>query len=69
MATIPNFYRQEFMVKDAPWRDACLSYPLPVENGYFILPDRPGLGFDVDENELQRHPGLRLPPTDRTFYV
>ena len=41
MATIPNFFRQEFMVNDVPWRDACLSHPLPVEQGYFILPDRP----------------------------
>lgn len=69
MATIPNFFRQEFMLKDVPWRDECLSHPLPIENGYFVLPDRPGLGFDVDESVLARHPGLRTPPTDRTFYV
>jgi galactonate dehydratase len=69
MATIPNFFRQEFMVNDVPWRDACLSHPLPVEQGYFILPDRPGLGFDVNEAELRRHPGLRSVPAGRNFYV
>ena len=69
MATIPNFFRQEFMVNDVPWRDACLSHPLPVEQGYFILPDRPGLGFDVNEAELLRHPGLRSVPAGRNFYV
>ncbi len=69
MATIPNFFRQEFMVNDVPWRDACLSHPLPVEQGYFILPDRPGLGFDVNEAELLRHPGLRSAPAGRNFYV
>ncbi|MCY3832359.1 MAG: mandelate racemase/muconate lactonizing enzyme family protein [Chloroflexi bacterium] len=69
MATIPNFFRQEFMVKDVPWRDGCLSHPLPVEHGFFVLPDRPGLGFDIDENALLQHPGLRTPPSDRAFYV
>lgn len=69
MATIPNFFRQEFMVNDVPWRDTCLSHPLPIEQGYFVLPDRPGLGFDVDEAELRRHPGLRSVPAGRTFYV
>lgn len=69
MATIPNFVRQEFMVNDVPWRDACLSHPLPIERGYFQLPDRPGLGFDVNEAELLRHPGLRSVPAGRNFYV
>lgn len=68
-ASIPNFYRQEFMAKDVPWRDACLSHPLPVAEGYLTLSDRPGLGVDVDEDVLRQHPGLRTPPTDRAFYV
>ena len=69
MATIPNFFRQEFMMKDVAWRDGCLSHPLPVEDGYFMLSDRPGLGFDLDEAVLSQHPGLRRPPQDRTFYI
>jgi len=69
MATIPNFFRQEFMLKDVPWRDGCLSQPLPIENGRFILPDRPGLGFDVDEAVLREHPGLTTAPKERAFYV
>lgn len=69
MATVPNFYRQEFMLKDVPWRDECLSHPLPIENGSFILPDRPGLGFDVDEDVLTAHPGIRKRPAERAFYI
>jgi galactonate dehydratase len=69
MATVPNFFRQEFMLKDVAWRDECLSHPLPIENGYFVLPERPGLGFDVDEAVLTKHPGVRIPPKDRVFYV
>lgn len=69
MATVPNFFRQEFMVNDVPWRDGCLSHPLPVSNGFFEMPDRPGLGFDIDESVLLAHPGLRTRPADRTFYI
>ncbi|HEY3770804.1 MAG TPA: mandelate racemase/muconate lactonizing enzyme family protein [Candidatus Angelobacter sp.] len=69
MGTIPNFFRQEFMMKDVPWRDACLSHALPIESGYFLLPDRPGLGFDIDETELERHPGLRQRPDARAYYI
>lgn len=69
MATVPNFFRQEFMFKDVSWRDGCLSYPLPIENGFFVLPDRPGLGFDIDEAVLEAHPGIRTPLADRVFYI
>ncbi|EIP99616.1 enolase superfamily enzyme related to L-alanine-DL-glutamate epimerase [Opitutaceae bacterium TAV1] len=69
MATVPNFFRQEFMLKDVPWRDRCLSHPLPIKDGYFVLPDRPGLGFDINESELDAHPGLRAAPKDRAFYI
>ncbi len=69
MATVPNFFRLEFILQDVPWRDACLSHSLPVKNGYFILSDHPGLGFDMDESILQKHPGLRTRPHDRVFYI
>lgn len=69
MATIPNFFRQEFIVNDVPWRDDCLSHPLPVVDGHFVHADRPGLGFDVKEEVLLAHPGLRTRPADRVFYI
>ncbi len=69
MSTVPNFFRQEFMVNDVPWRDGCLSHPLPVSNGFFEMPERSGLGFDIDESVLLAHPGIRTRPTDRTFYI
>jgi galactonate dehydratase len=69
MATVPNFLRQEFMFKDVAWRDKCLSSPLPVENGFFILPNRPGLGFDVHPAVLEAHPGIRAVEPGRVFYL
>lgn len=60
MASVPNFFRQEFMLTDVPWRDTVLDKPLPVRDGYFELNDEPGLGFDVVETELEKHPGVML---------
>lgn len=59
MAATPNFFRQEFMLMDVPWRDSVIDKPLPIENGFFRLPDAPGLGFDFVESELEAHPGVR----------
>jgi galactonate dehydratase len=59
MAAIPNFFRQEFMLTDVPWRDTVVDRPLPVANGFYTLDDRPGLGFDLIEAEMERHPGIR----------
>lgn len=43
---------------DAPWRDAALDAPLPVKDGFFALSEKPGLLFDLVEEELERHPGV-----------
>lgn len=59
MASVPNFFFQEFMVSDVEWRDSVLDKPLPVRNGFFELNDEPGLGFDLVEEELEKHPGIR----------
>ncbi len=67
MASIPNFFRLEFMFQDVPWRDAVLSHPMPIEDGFFVLPDRPGLGFDINEEELAKHPGIRT--AREGFYI
>lgn len=55
-ATVPNFYIQEFDVDDAPWRDDIMTHPLPIDNGELILSDRPGLGADLIEEEMAKHP-------------
>ena len=55
-ATVPNFYILEFDVDDAPWRDDLLSHPLEVNDGMLQLPERPGLGADLIEEELLKHP-------------
>lgn len=57
-AAIPNFFRQEFMFNDVPWRDTVIDHPLDVRNGHLYLSDRPGLGVDLVEEEMEKHPGV-----------
>jgi len=52
-AAVPNFLIQEQV-------DACLGYGLLVEdwqvvNGYVELPDKPGLGFEIDRREAEQN--------------
>jgi L-alanine-DL-glutamate epimerase-like enolase superfamily enzyme len=60
-ATIPNFYIQELDVDDAPWRDDIMTHPFEIENGYLKITDRPGLGSDLIEEELRKHPPQSYP--------
>ena len=66
-AAIPNFFRQEFMLMDVPWRDTVIDHPLDIKKGELILSDRPGLGVDLVEAEMEAHPGIRL--AKEGFYV
>jgi len=67
MASVPNFFRQEFMAIDVPWRDTVIDKPLPVRGGFFHLSCAPGLGFDLNEAELECHPGVTAPRSG--FYI
>lgn len=68
-ASVPNFFRQEFMFNDVVWRDTVITHPINdmVTNGYLHLNDRPGLGVDLVEKEMDKHPGIVIPRDG--FYV
>ncbi|MBO9728765.1 MAG: mandelate racemase/muconate lactonizing enzyme family protein [Chitinophaga sp.] len=68
-ASVPNFFRQEFMFNDVPWRDTVINYPIKdmISNGQLHLSDRPGLGVDLVEAEMEKHPGILQPRPG--FYV
>lgn len=36
-----------------PWWEPILKEPMPVKDGFFVLPDRPGLGIEFDEASLR----------------
>jgi galactonate dehydratase len=68
-ASVPNFFRQEFMFNDVPWRDEVIDHPIKdmVKNGHLKLSERPGLGVDLIEEEMLKHPGILEPKPG--FYV
>ena len=68
-ASIPNFFRQEFMFNDVPWRDTVIDHPINdmIKDGHFVLSNRPGLGVNLVEAEIEKHPGIRKAKTG--FYI
>jgi galactonate dehydratase len=52
----PNFVIQEEMSGAVPWYDAVLQGPIRRIDGFWQIPDAPGLGVEIDENEAARHP-------------
>jgi L-alanine-DL-glutamate epimerase-like enolase superfamily enzyme len=60
-ATIPNFFIQELDVDDAPWRDDIMTHPLEIADGRLKITQRPGLGSDLIEAELAKHPPKSYP--------
>lgn len=53
--SIPNFQILEF-VRSEPWRSRVLKEPWAVERGHLVVPDRPGLGVDLDEEVIASSP-------------
>ncbi|MAE96018.1 MAG: isomerase [Deltaproteobacteria bacterium] len=54
-AAIPNFLIQESIHKSDLFFDEILKEPFVWEDGDLLLPDRPGLGFELDEAKLEKH--------------
>jgi galactonate dehydratase len=54
-AAIPNFLILEFALNQ-PHRDLSQSIGLNVEKGWLELPDRPGLGVELNEAEIAKYP-------------
>lgn len=55
-ACSPNFSILEIMYSDVDYRDQITNEDLVYENGYIKIPDKPGLGIEIDENECEKHP-------------
>lgn len=56
-ASIPNFFIHEIFDEfNEPWEKNIVTNPVEVVNGYIELSERPGLGTDLNIEEIQRHP-------------
>ena len=60
-AGMPNFLITEYFVNFTALGDELSVEPIRVENGYIPLPTKPGLGIELDEAALARHPYKRFP--------
>jgi galactonate dehydratase len=63
----PNFLVQEVMRNDVPWRNDVVDGMLPIEAGHVGLPERIGIGIEVNEREAARHP-FEPEPVMRWFH-
>jgi galactonate dehydratase len=55
-ACTPNFFLLETMATDIPWRKDLTTEDLVFQDGCFEIPDRPGLGLELNEEAFAGHP-------------
>jgi L-alanine-DL-glutamate epimerase-like enolase superfamily enzyme len=58
-AVVPNLRIMEIDIDDVPWKGEFVTHQPVIENGEFVVPNRPGWGTDVDEAAVRRHPPAR----------
>ena len=56
-AVMPNFIITEYFLPFVEFCDRISPNQLKPKNGFIELPTAPGLGVDVDEEALKKHPG------------
>ena len=55
-ATVPNFVIHEIMLTDGSFRKAITNEEVVFEDGYILIPNKPGLGIDVNVEEVLKRP-------------
>ena len=61
-AGMPNFIITEYFLPFVEFGDRISPNQLKPKNGYIELPTAPGLGVDINEEELKKHPGKPYAP-------
>jgi galactonate dehydratase len=60
-ACIPNFTLQDYLGDDQPPKNDLLVENLELDNGYLLLPDRPGIGVELKPDVAERYPFAPMP--------
>lgn len=55
-ANTPNFCILEIMYSDVEWRKDITNESLEYKDGYITIPDKCGLGIEINEEECLKHP-------------
>ena len=58
-ACIPNFVVQDYLGDDLPPKSDLLVENLVLENGYLIVPERPGIGVELKPGIEKQYPPIR----------
>lgn len=58
-ACTPNFYLLETMSSDVPWRSEISTEEVIFKDGKMAIGDKPGLGIDINEETISKHPFQR----------
>lgn len=61
-ASIPNCIIQEFFYPYLEHYNEILTEPIEYSGGFLKIPDRPGLGADINEEAITRRPPVDQPP-------
>lgn len=56
MMTVPNFYKLEINSSRAALLNSFINTNLDIRNGYLHLPEKPGLGAELDIEFIEAHP-------------
>jgi galactonate dehydratase len=68
MATLPNFLILEHLANDVPQRYTVMSGQPEIIDSHIAVPDTPGLGIDIVEEAIVRHPSQgNVPLPDDTY--
>ena len=70
LATIPNAMIHERFRQDWEGRERILTHRLEVIDGNVMVPDRPGLGVDIIDAEVLKHPpGINVAQPSAKFHA
>lgn len=58
-ACTPNWDLQEYVREQAPPRSDVVKQVTPLVDGYLIPPETPGIGVELDEEGIKKHPFRR----------
>ena len=55
-ACVPNFLIHEIMLTDGSFRKRLSDEEVVFEDGFIMIPDKPGLGIELNEAEIMKRP-------------
>ena len=56
LMNVPNIYRLEMSDHSLENYNSVITSPLDIRNGQLYLPDKPGLGYELDHDFINSHP-------------